>query len=419
MLNIVIDDRTMINEVLVKKFNIFSNRWVPDIFPEPLDKGVSFLWDKEWKRVRLLLPSVFKTSKIRKMTSNVNRYAVNITQEFEAAAKSNSTITPKSFFCTYALHVICACAFGVDLDDDKEKREEFYKNLQGLFNNKFNACLILAVTIPHADKLLKRFDVSPFPRKTVKFVIDKVTKLINKRRTNPELRRDDFLQLLTDASSGQSGSKNELSTEEANAQAFSFMIGSYETSSACLQFITYELALNQQVQEKLKREIRNVIGEDEPTYEHLQDLKYTDYVIKEALRKYPPLARMSRYCSESTTIQGVQIPKGSSVVIPIYHIHHEPRFYPDPEEFRPERFNPDSECNADPVMFLPFGGGPRMCVGVRFGMMQIKLVLIYLMRKVRFVPCIETEPSPPQFLKSTPVLQTVKPIKLQVVLEQC
>ncbi|XP_069107924.1 cytochrome P450 3A8-like isoform X2 [Argopecten irradians] len=418
LLNVVIYDRTMVHEVLVKQFNKFNNRWVPDIFPEPLEKGVSFLRDKEWKRVRSLLPAVFCQSKIRKMISRVNKCAASITEQCVNFAENDSVFEAKTLFATFSLQVMCTCGFGVDLDGNKLKREEFYKNLQSLFHPRSNALLVLAITIPCADKLLKRFDVSPFPKKTVNFIVDETTNLINERRTNPEKRRDDFLQLLADLSSGENDNKQELSTEEVNAQAFSFMVGSYETTSACLQFISYELALNQRVQDKLKSEIRKVVGEDEPTYEQLQELKYTGYVINEALRKYPPLARISRQCKESTVVKGIHIPKGALVAIPIFLIHHDPEFYPDPEEFRPERYSPDSDCEIDPVMYLPFGGGPRMCVGVKFAMMEIKIILVHLMRNVRFVPCAETEPYPPQFQKISPILHTVKPIQLKVVLDR-
>ncbi|XP_021366356.1 cytochrome P450 3A19-like [Mizuhopecten yessoensis] len=351
------------------------------------------------------------------MTTSVNSCAASVTSELEIAAATDNIISPKSYFSTYALRVVCTCAFGINLDDDKKKREAFYSNVRGMFSNKFNGCLILGVIIPHADKILKLCDVSPFPKKTVNFIAGETTKLIDERRKHPELRRDDFLQLLTDASSGTNGDKKDLSTEEVNAQAFSFMIGTYETTATCLHYVAYELALNQHIQDTLKKEINSVVGEAEPTYDNLTDLKYTGYVINETLRKYPTLARLSRHCSESTTIKGVRIPKGSVAVIPIYHIHHDPRLYTDPEEFRPERFDPDSEYKIDPVLYLPFGGGPRMCIGVRFAVLEMKLLLVHAMRRVRFVSCAETEPSPPQFLKSTPLLHTVNPIKLKVVLD--
>ncbi|XP_060078656.1 cytochrome P450 3A8-like [Ylistrum balloti] len=418
ILNVVIRDRTMISEVLVKKFNIFTNRWVPDIFPDPLNKGVSFLHDEEWKRVRSLLMPVFHTPKIRKMTASVNKCAASVTFEFEKAATADSTITPKSLFLTYALNVISTCGFGLDLDNDDKKKGIFYDNLQHLFCNKFNLSLILAVIIPYGDKILKMCDVSPFPTKAVQFIADETTQMIDKRRKDPKLRKDDLLQMLSDLSWEEHGNKTKLSTEEVNAQSFAFLIGAYETTGSCLQYIAYELALNQHVQNKLKNEIKDVVGQAEPNYNHLQDLKYTGYVINEALRKYPTLGRLSRHCSKSTTIQGVKIPKGAAVVIPIYHIHHNPSIYPDPEDFRPERFSPESGHKVDPMLFLPFGGGPRMCIGRRFAIMEMKLVLVHLMRKIRFVSCKETEPSPPQFLKSTPMPHTVNPIKIKVIFDQ-
>lgn len=131
----------------------------------------------------------------------------------------------------------------------------------------------------------------------------------------------------------------------------------------------YELALNSDIQRKLREEINSALNDNDGklTYDLLFGFKYLDMVTNECLRKFPPIPNTARKCLNDYEIPGTSlvIPKGTFIEIPIYSIQHDPEYYPDPEKFDPERFTPENVKSRHSMTFLPFGDGPRNCIGLR------------------------------------------------------
>ena len=125
-------------------------------------------------------------------------------------------------------------------------------------------------------------------------------------------------------------------------------------------------------------------------YDSIMDMKYMDMVVDETLRMYPPATRLDRVASNDYEFEGIKIKKGQVIGVPIYALHHNPELYPNPEEFDPERFNDENKKTRDNVAYLPFGAGPRNCIGMRFALIEIKLLLASLLSKYRFVTCDKT-----------------------------
>lgn len=138
-------------------------------------------------------------------------------------------------------------------------------------------------------------------------------------------------------------------------------------------------------------------------------------VISETMRKYPTLSGLMRYCTKSiTTSDGYKIEPGDTVLIPVWSLHHDPEYFPDPEKFDPERFSEQNKELIKPYTYLPFGEGPRMCIGMRFGQLQTKVGLITILRKCRVEPCAATKI--PLVLGPSPMLTVPKdPIVLKLV----
>lgn len=113
--------------------------------------------------------------------------------------------------------------------------------------------------------------------------------------------------------------------------------------------------------------------------------------MSETLRKYPIATRVIRHTSRDITIKNWQFPKNTEVIIPIYGLHHNPKYWPDPHKFDPERFSPEAQEKHTPFTYLPFGGGPRICIGMRLAQMELKMAMVQILRKFKFVPCEKTE----------------------------
>ncbi|KAL6448752.1 hypothetical protein ACFW04_000513 [Cataglyphis niger] len=180
---------------------------------------------------------------------------------------------------------------------------------------------------------------------------------------------------------------NRLTLLEAIAQAFVFFIAGFETSSTTATFCLYELAQQQDLQDKLRKEIDEILKKHgELTYNAVNEMTYLHKVVNEAMRKYPPLPSLNRMCTEEINLPttNIHIPKGMLITIPLLGLHRDPSIYPDPDRFDPERFNEDKVAARHPYAYLPFGEGPRICIGSRFAYMQTKVGLISLLSKFKF-----------------------------------
>uniref|UniRef100_A0A8C4LKD7 unspecific monooxygenase n=1 Tax=Equus asinus TaxID=9793 RepID=A0A8C4LKD7_EQUAS len=141
-------------------------------------------------------------------------------------------------------------------------------------------------------------------------------------------------------------------------------------------------------------------------------MEYLDMVLNETLRLFPIADRLERVCKKDVEINGVFIPKGTTVMMPIFVLHQHPEFWPEPEEFRPERFSKKNKDSINPYTYLPFGTGPRNCIGMRFAIVNIKLAVVRVLQNFSFKPCKETQI--PLKLVSQGLIRPEKPIVLKV-----
>jgi len=172
-----------------------------------------------------------------------------------------------------------------------------------------------------------------------------------------------------------------LSNDEITATAITFFIGGYDTTAATLSHFCYFIAKNPDIQQILYQEIEKLEKLDD---ESLAESKYLNAVIAETLRLAPPGNRYDREASEDYILgnTGIIIPKGTLVTFSAYTIHHNPNYFEDPFEFIPERFMSD-EPNYNQFAYIPWGLGPRMCIGMRFAMNEMRVFIAKLIKKFR------------------------------------
>ncbi|KAJ8928370.1 hypothetical protein NQ314_019101 [Rhamnusium bicolor] len=200
--------------------------------------------------------------------------------------------------------------------------------------------------------------------------------------------------------SGKANINRDLTNEDITAQALIFLFAGFDTVSSLMSFTAYELGVNQDIQHRLKKEVDATWKEcgGKLTYESLLKMKYMDMVISEAMRKWPNLPQTDRICTKPYTIQPttpeeepVHLEKGATVIIPIYPIHRCPKFYPDPDRFDPERFNDENKGNINPYTYMPFGVGPRNCIGSRFALLEVKIIFFSVLKHFEIVPIEKTQ----------------------------
>jgi cytochrome P450 len=180
-------------------------------------------------------------------------------------------------------------------------------------------------------------------------------------------------------------------------EAVTLFAAGHETTSNALSWTWYFLAQNPDVEARLHAEVDAVLDGRPPTVDDLKNLPYTEMILKESLRLRPPAWGLAgRTVLEETEIGGYTIPAGSTIFISPYQLHRLPEYFPDPERFDPERFTPENEKKLPRYAYLPFGAGPRVCIGNSFAMMEAHLILATVAQHVRLelVPGQEVEMAP-------------------------
>lgn len=206
--------------------------------------------------------------------------------------------------------------------------------------------------------------------------------MIDHRRASDD--QSDLIGILLKARHEESGEP--MSNLEIAEEALGMIIGGHETSSSALSWIWCELDKNPAVREQLHAELASVVGSRPLSFEDLPRLTYTRMVIEEALRLHPPFWFENRNVAADVELGGVLIPRGSVVIFSRYSLHRHADFWKDPERFNPERFRPEHEENKRSVhAYVPFGGGPRICIGVNFAMMELLVVLATIARQYKVI----------------------------------
>jgi cytochrome P450 len=219
---------------------------------------------------------------------------------------------------------------------------------------------------------------------------------IKKRRHEPP--GHDLLQTLMDArySDGEG-----MSDELVLSESMQLLVAGHETSSNALSWLMYLLSTRPDCLERVRREFHSVLGDAPLGFADVPKFEFTTQVIQEGLRLYPPFWMIDRMAVADDRVGDVAIPAGSTVIVFVYGAHHAPRYWQDPETFNPERFSKEEVKQRTPFTFLPFGGGPRVCIGQHYAMLQVLMILSDLIRRYDFelAPGQTIEPRPMVILR--------------------
>ncbi|XP_007939353.1 cytochrome P450 3A8-like [Orycteropus afer afer] len=391
---IAITDPGMIKTVMVKEcYSIFTNRRA--VGPSGFMKhSISIAEDEEWKRLRTLLSPTFTSGKLKEMFPIICQYGDILVKHLREEAEKSKPVTLKSIFGAYSMDVITGTSFGVNIDSLNNPQDPFVQKVRKLIKFDFLDPLMFSIIMfPFLTPILEALSISLFPKDTTDFLTKSVQRMKEQRLKEKQKHRMDLLQLMIDSqNSKDTESHKALTDTELVAQSIIFIFAGYETTSTTLSFLMYLLATHPDIQQKLQKEIDEALpNKAPPTYDTVVQMEYLDMVVNETLRLFPVAPRLERVCKKDVEINGVFIPKGASVMVPVYVLHRDPELWPEPEKFLPERFSKENKSNIDPYLYLPFGTGPRNCIGMRFALMNMKLAVTRVMQEFSVKPCKETQ----------------------------
>jgi cytochrome P450 len=208
-----------------------------------------------------------------------------------------------------------------------------------------------------------------------------VARLLAERRRPGAAPREDLLAMLLDARDPDAGGR--MSDRQLHDEILTIFLAGHETTATALGWTWYLLAMHPEAEARLHAEIDQVLGDRLPSFSDLAELRWTRMVIEEAMRLYPPAHTVVRNAIGEDRIGDVRIPPGATIVIRPYVTHRNPKLWPEPERFDPMRFAPDAVAQRHRFAYLPFGGGPRICIGNSFAMAEAQIILATLAKRYR------------------------------------
>ncbi|KAK6140840.1 hypothetical protein DH2020_025416 [Rehmannia glutinosa] len=408
---VIVADPELCREVGIKKFKYISNRSIPSpIAASPLhQKGLFFTRDARWSTMRNTILSLYQPSHLAKLVPTMQEFIESATENLDSKELTFSDLSLK-----LATDVIGQAAFGVDFNLSKPKshnksnnnnkheddhvqqfiNQHIYSTTQLKMDLSGSISIILGLIIPFLQEpfrqILKRIPGTmdwKFDR-TNRNLSSRLDEIVRSRMKENHHGSKDFLSLILSARESQKAAKNVFTSDYISAVTYEHLLAGSATTSFTLSCIVYLVALHLDVEKKVVDEIDAFGPHDQmPTAHDLQHkFPYLDQVIKEAMRFYTVSPLVARETSAQVNIGGYVLPKGTWVWLALGVLAKDPKNFPEPEKFRPERFDPngEEEKRRHPYANIPFGIGPRACIGQKFSLQEIKLSMIHLYRKYIF-----------------------------------
>ena len=360
----------LIESVLVNQAQNFQKDRVIQNSRWFLGDGLLTSEGASWRRQRRLTQPAFHRQRLQAYAESILSSADQVLSSW----KDGETCDLHQDMMQLTLRIVAKVLFGVDVQSETARVAQ---SLNLLMKHTSGARMILPPAVRHL----------PLPflirvRQAVRRLDEVVYEIIRQRRAEGDIHQyADLLSMLM-AAVDEDGSK--MSDRQLRDEIMTFLLAGHETTALSLSWTWYLLSQNPSVREKLEQELDRVLCGRAPNFSDLPQLCYTEAIIKESMRLYPPAWSLARTAANDCEIAGYKIPAGANVVMSQWIIHRDPRFYEDPERFNPERWFTESTQRLPRFAYFPFGGGGRLCIGASFAMMEAVLLLTAIAQKFRF-----------------------------------
>ena len=314
-----------------------------------------------WRRQRRLIQPAFRRERLEEYAAQIVEHA----EALFAGYREGQRLDVSREMMELTLRIVSKALFDHRVHEETDRVA--------------SAMRVFRATFSSLDALLPDWLTTPAKRRALSALSD-MDAIIYELIDRPQ-RADgrDLLTMLkaqTDEGDGSGMTRKQLRDE-----LVTLFIAGHETTSHALSWTFHLLARHPEVAHRLQRELDAVLAGRAPTFRDLERLPYLEQVLSEAMRLYPPAYVIARVAADETQVAGYTIPRGADVVLWVYHTHHDPRWFPEPERFDPERFSPERRRALPSCAYLPFGAGTRTCIGKQFAIMEAMLVLASGLRR--------------------------------------
>ena len=358
----------LIEEVLVRNPRNFlkdrvirNSRWF-------FGEGLLTNEGESWLRQRRLSAPAFHRERVSGYANIMTTYA----QQMQAHWQDGQTLDIHQQMMRLTLQIVVRALFNVEA----EQTGEISSALNLIMSNTTG----IRILLPPLARYLPTPRMISF-RRAVARMDNTVYNIIAQHRAN-KTDSGDLLSTLI-AARDEDGSR--MSDKQLRDEVLTFLIAGHETTALALTWTWHLLAQHPDIEKKLHQELDGVLGGRVPQFSDLPRLTYTERVIKESMRLYPPAWSLARTVLSDFELRGYTIPAGANVVMSQWIMHRDPRYFSEPEKFNPDRWSPEIAQKLPRFAYFPFGGGPRQCIGAAFAMMEASLLLATIAQRFRLL----------------------------------
>jgi cytochrome P450 len=383
-----------IEEVLVTNAGNFTKSSDYRALARVLGRGLLTSEGEFWRRQRSLIQPAFHRQNILAYAEVMTRAAGRMLDSWQEKSERNI----HEDLMRVTLEIVAQCLYGAEVTDAAERVGKAMEVVTESFVANASLALLFSFEIP---VFLARRE-----SRAICELNEIIGNIIRERRCSNHAR-EDLLEMLLRA---RDVDGKPMSDMQLRDEMMTLFLAGHETTAIALSWACYLIAQNPRVETELTEELQAVVGDRVPTPDDLPQLRYTEMVLKEAMRLYPAVWGIGRKALKECELGGYRVPAGSNIFILQWRTQRDPRFFPDPEQFDPERWREDPIRSGKIPRFayFPFGGGPRVCVGASFAMMEATLLLAMMQQKYHF----ENVPGHPIELLATVTLRPKHGIRM-------
>jgi len=361
----------LIDAVLVRNYQNFlkdhvvrKSRWF-------FGDGLLTNEGESWLRQRRLSQPAFHRERIASYAKIMTGYAEQMLTSWKDKNQDGETRDVHQEMMQLTLRIVVRALFNVE----SEEVGEISTAMNVLMRNSVGLRLLL----PPIARYLPTQAMIEF-RRAVGRLDSTVYRIIAQRRESGS-DSGDLLSMLIQARDEDGG---RMTDKQLRDEVLTFLLAGHETTALALSWTWYLLGQNPETEKKLHQELDRVLDGRVPTFADLPALSYAERVIKESLRLYPPAWGLARTVIKEFELAGYRIPPGANVVMSTWIMHRDPKYFPEPERFDPDRWLPEKAQKIPKFAYFPFGGGPRQCIGASFAMMEATLLLATIAQRFQF-----------------------------------
>jgi cytochrome P450 len=371
---IIVNEPGAIRHVLLDNASNYVKTELTRRLLEPgLGRGLLTTEGETWRRHRRIMAPSFDPRSVAGYAPIMTEVTQELIEKWDALA-DGSEVDVAGAMMHATLHIISRAMFSADSDEIVDVVErgvnQYQMNVRPQLVDLLNLPRWLArlITPMHSAGIFNEFDKS-------------VDRLLNERGRQPDAEPKDLLARLIAARDDETGSG--MTAKEVRDQVVTIFMAGHETTAQTMAWTWYLLSQHPAVEAKLHAELATVLGRRTPGSEDLANLRYTRMVIDESMRLYPPAHTTARQPLVADEILGHRIPAGAEVLIVPWLLHRKPSLWEHPDRFEPERFAPEHAASRPRFAYIPFGAGPRICIGAAFAMTEATLILATIAQRYR------------------------------------